>query len=221
MTNTIDFKVRNKVRKSGKNGVELREVPFDDELVRGIHAVYNESPTRQGKPFLHYGKDIETVREMSATFLDRSVFIGAFLGGELIGFVKLVSDEKRTQAGLMHIVSMIQHRDKAPTNALIAHAVRACAERGITYLWYAHMSYGNKKDDSLADFKKANGFEKVEIPRYYVPLTLAGRLALKWGLHRSMTEWVPGSVVERYRKIRKSYYDRRTASPGKTSVSES
>jgi hypothetical protein len=37
----------------------------------------------------------------------------------------------------MHILSMIRHREKAPTNALIAQAVRSCAERGIPYLWYA------------------------------------------------------------------------------------
>ena len=213
MTNTIDFKVRNKVRKSGKNGVEVREVPFDEELVRGIHTVYNESPVRQGKPFRHYGKDLDTVRQMSTTFLDRSVFIGAYLGSELIGFVKLVSDEKRTQAGLMHIVSMIKHRDKAPTNALVAHAVRACADRKIAYLWYANMSYGKKQEDSLADFKRANGFEKIEIPRYYMPLTVAGHLALRWGLHRNVNEWIPESIAARYRKIRKQWYDRRLQTP--------
>ena len=44
----------------------------------------------------------------------------------------------------MQIVSMVGHQDKAPTNALIAQAVRSCAERGIPYLWYANMSYGKK-----------------------------------------------------------------------------
>ena len=47
MTKQIDFKVRNKVRKATKNGVVVREVPFDDAYVRGIHAIYNESPIRQ------------------------------------------------------------------------------------------------------------------------------------------------------------------------------
>ena len=96
----------------------VREVPFDDAFVRGISAIYNESPIRQGKPFWHYGKDFEAVRRMNGTFMDRSIFIGAFFQDSLIGFVKLVSDEDRGQAGLMQIVSMIQHRDKAPTNAL-------------------------------------------------------------------------------------------------------
>ncbi len=130
MKHQIDFKVRNKIRKAEKNGVVVREVPFEESLVQGIHAIYNESPIRQGKRFWHYGKDLEAVRRMKATFLDRAIFIAAFFENNLIGFVKLVANEDWSQAGLMHIVSMIQHRDKAPTNALIAQAVRSCAERG-------------------------------------------------------------------------------------------
>ena len=209
MTKQIDFKVRNKVRKAAKNGVVVREVPFDDSYVRGIHAIYNESPIRQGKPFWHYGKDLETVRKMNATFMDRSIFIGAFFEGNLIGFVKLVFDEDRSQAGLMQIVSMIGHQDKAPTNALIAQAVRSCAERGIPYLWYANMSYGKKQSDGLADFKRHSGFHKIELPRYYVPLTVAGRMALCLGLHHGMADWIPEPVAATYRRIRKQWYGRR------------
>src|SRR5438034_714120 len=92
-TRQINDKTRNMVRRAEKKGVSVREVPFDDALVQGIYAIYNESPIRQGKQFYHYGKDIETVRREKATFLDRSVFFGAFLGDSLIGFAKLVSDE--------------------------------------------------------------------------------------------------------------------------------
>jgi hypothetical protein len=209
MTKQIDFKVRNKIRKATKNGVVVREVPFDDAYVRGIHAIYNESPTRQGKPFWHYGKDLETVHKMNATFMDRSIFIGAFFEGNLIGFVKLVFDEGRSQAGLMQIVSMIGHQDKAPTNALIAQAVQSCAERGISYLWYANMSYGKKQADGLADFKRHNGFQKIELPRYYVPLTVAGRMALRLGLHHGLSDWIPEPIAATYRRIRKQWYGRR------------
>lgn len=214
MTKQIDFKVRNKVRKAAKNGVEVKEVPFSDDYVRGIHAIYNESPVRQGKPFWHYGKDIEAVRKMNATFMDRSIFIGAYLENELIGFVKLVFDEAKNQAGLMQIVSMIRHQDKAPTNALIAQAVRSCAERGIPFLWYANMSYGKKQADGLADFKRHNGFEKIDVPRYYVPLTLAGRIAFRLGLHHGVTDWVPEPVGATYRKLRKQWYAKKL--PGVT-----
>jgi hypothetical protein len=209
MTNKIDFKVRNKIRKAAKNGVVVKEMPLDEDLIRGISAIYNESPVRQGRRFRHYKADLDTVRNMTSTFLDRSIFIGAFLEGSLIGFIKLVTNEDRTQAGLMHILSMIRHRDKAPTNALVAQAVRSCAERGISFLWYANFSYGNKQRDTLADFKRHNRFEKVELPRYYVPLTLAGRIALRLGLHQGVLHWVPESVATRYRKIRSLWYAKR------------
>ncbi len=211
MTHQIGSKVRNMIRKSTKNGVVVREVPFDDALIRGIHTIYNESPTRQGKPFWHYGKDLETVRKMNATFMDRSTFIGAFFEGNLIGFVKLVFDEHRTQAGLMQIVSMIGHNDKAPTNALIAQAVRSCAEREIPYLWYAKFSYGKKQRDTLADFKRYNGFQRIDLPRYYAPLTAAGRMALRLGLHHSIVDWIPEPVITTYRRVRSLWYAKKTS----------
>jgi hypothetical protein len=169
----------------------------------------NETPIRQGRRFRHYGEDLETVRKISATFLDRSVFIGAFFEDELIGFAKLVSDEDRSQAGLMHILSMIRHRDKAPTNALVAQAVRSCAERAIQYLWYVNFSYGKKQHDSLAEFKRRNGFQKVEIPRYYVPLTFAGRVAISLGLHHTVLDWVPEPAAALYRRLRSQWYARK------------
>lgn len=209
MTKQIDFKVRNKIRKATKNGVIVREAPFDEAFVQGIHAVYNESPIRQGKPFWHYGKDLETVRKMNATFMDRSIFIGAYFQDNLIGFVKLVFDEDRNQAGLMQIVSMIAHQDKAPTNALMAQSVRSCADRGISYLWYANMFYGGKKADGLADFKRHNGFQKIELPRYYVPLTPTGRMALRLGLHHGIARWIPEPMAASYRRIRSLWYARK------------
>lgn len=209
MKHQIDFKVRNKVRKAAKNGITVREVPFDDALLRGISDIYNESPVRQGKRFWHYGKDLESLRKMKATFLDRSIFIGAFLEETLIGFIKLVPDESRSQAGLMHICSMVKHRDKAPTNALLAQAVQSCADRQIPYLWYANFTYGKKQPDSLADFKRHNGFQKIELPRYYIPLTVAGRLALRLGLHHSAANWIPEPLAANYRAIRRVWYTRR------------
>jgi len=208
-TRQISDKTRNMVRRAEKKGVVVGEVPFDDALVQGISAIYNESPIRQGKPFWHYGKEIETVRRESGTFLDRSVFIGAFHGNSLVGFAKLVSDEARGQAGLMFILSMIQHRDKAPTNALIAQAVRSCAERGIPYLVYTKFSFGKKQRDSLSDFKQYNGFQRIELPRYYVPLTLAGRVALRLGLHHRLSDHIPEPVLAQLRKLRSLWHSRK------------
>jgi hypothetical protein len=212
MTKQIDFKARNKARKAAKNGVAVKEVPFDDELVKGISAIYDETPVRQGKPFWHYRKDFAAVRSMNATFMDRSIFIGALFEGNLIGFIKLVTNEDRSQAGLMQIVSMMRDRDKAPTNALIAQAVRSCADRGISHLWYANFSYGKKQEDSLAEFKRHNGFQKIDVPRYYIPLTLKGKIALRFGLHHKTNDWVPESLAATYRKARRFWYER--TSPG-------
>jgi hypothetical protein len=205
-TKQINNKTRNMVRRAEKNGVVVREVPFDDALVRGITAIYNEMPTRQGKPFPHYGKDVETIRRISGTFLDQSAFIGAYLGDSLIGFIKLVSDKEHTQASLMHIVGMYQHRDKAPTNALIAQAVRSCADRNISHLVYSNFAYGKKTRDTLSDFKEYNGFQRVDLPRYYVPLTLAGRAALRLQLHRRLADRVPESVQTAIRTMRTRWY---------------
>lgn len=207
--NELGFKARNKAKQAEKNGVILREVPFDDALVAGIQGIYNECPIRQRRRFPHYGKDFETVRREEATFLNSSIFIGAFFEEMLIGFVKLVPDETSTQAGLMNIISMLKHRDKVPQNALIAHAVRACAARGIRYLVYSKFDYGKKERDGLRDFKERNGFRRVDTPRYYVPLTAIGRVALRLGLHHNMSERIPEGVARRLRDFRADWYERR------------
>lgn len=205
----IGFKARNKAKQAEKKGVVIREVPFDDALVKGIWEIYNESPVRQGRRFPHYGEDLATVHREEATFLDRSFFIGAFLGEKLIGFVKVVADETATQAGLMNILSMIAHRDKAPTNALVAHAVRLCAARGISYLVYSRFAYGAKLQSSITDFKERNGFQRVDVPRYYVPLTPVGRAAFYLGLHHRFVDRLPESVIGRIRELRDSWYNRK------------
>jgi hypothetical protein len=146
---------------------------------------------------------------MSATFLESSIFIGAFLDDQLIGFVKLTIDETRSQAGVMHILGMIQHRDKAPTNALIAQAVHSCADRGISRLVYANFGYGKKVRSSLSDFKKNNGFQRVDVPRYYVPLTRWGSVAFRLGLHRRFAERLPEPVAAKLRELRNRWYQHR------------
>lgn len=208
---------RNRARQAEKRGVTLREVRFDDSLVEGIWEVYNETKVRQGKPNVHYGKDVASVRREAATFLDRSIFVGAFLEGKLIGFVKMVVDESRSQASLMNIVAMVRHRDKAPTNALIAHAVRTCADRGIPYLMYQNFVYGNKEEDSLTNFKEINGFQRVDLPRYYIPLTTLGQLALKARLHHKLMDQLPAPLAARLRQYRAAWYNRKFPSRAETS----
>lgn len=200
---------RNRARQAQKKGVVLREVPFDDALLKGICDIYNETPIRQGRRFPHYGMDLEKARAYAGTFLDRSIFIGAFLNDQMIGFIKLVTDETRTHACAIHILSMVQHRDKAPTNALVAQAVRSCADRKISYLVYENFTYGRKQGDSLTNFKEVNGFQKMNLPRYYVPLTPLGRLALRAGLHHRFVDHVPESVLVKLRELRTAWQTRK------------
>jgi hypothetical protein len=127
----------------------------------------------------------------------------------MIGFVKMVFDETRTQAGLMNIVSMIKHRDKAPTNALVVEAVRICATRKISYLVYSNFAYGKKKPDSIADFKERNAFVRMDVPRYYVPLTPVGKIAFRANLHHSFADRLPEPVVTKLRELRNSWYNRK------------
>ena len=159
-----------------KKGVVLRNVPLDDELVRGIKTIYDESPVRQGKRFKHYGLDLEALHAAHASYLDRSEFVGAFLDDRLIGFIKLV--HQPGWSSLMQIISLISERDKAPTNALIAKAVEICAEKQIPRL-----QYGIWSRRTIGDFKERHAFEEYRVPRYYVPLTPLGQAALALGLH--------------------------------------
>ena len=204
----IGFKARNKAKQAEKRGVVTREVPFSEELVRGICDIYNETPIRQGRKFPHFGKDLRTVYQEEATYLDRSVFLGAYLDGKLIGFTKILWDSDRSQAGLLNIVSLIAQRDKVPNNALVAHAVKFCAEQKIPFLVYSNFAYGKRKSDSLSDFKERNGFERVDLPRYYVPITPIGWAAYRLGLHKKVAERIPERLILKLRELRSSWYKR-------------
>jgi hypothetical protein len=208
-TKQLDNKTRNMIRKAAKSGVVTRTLEFNDALVDGIWKIYNETPIRQGKRFPHYGKDRDTVYREEATHPGSSLFVGALFGDVLIGFVKLVFDETGTHAGIMNNVSLVEYRDKAPSNALMAEVVRACTDRRAQYLTYSNFSYGNKQRDNLSDFKKNNGFEKVDLPRYYVPLTPIGWMAHRAGLHRGFRDYLPESAAAKIRDLRSAWYRRK------------
>jgi hypothetical protein len=184
---------RKNVRRSAKRGVTVKLVPFNDELAHGIHNLCNETPVRQGKPFWHFGKDFETVKREHATYLERSDFIGAFFEDELIGFIKIVYVDRL--AHILHILAANAHYDKRPINALIAKAVEVCEQRNAGYLAYGQYAYGNKTQSSLVELKRRNGFEQVNFPRYYVPLTIKGKIAVALRLHRGATGLLPSPVL--------------------------
>lgn len=210
--NQINSFPRNRARQAEKRGAVIREIPFGEELLKGLCEIYNETPVRQGKRFSLYGMTSERAREYAGTFPDRSIFIGVFLEETMIGFCKLVVDETRNHACLVHILSMVQHREKAPTNALLAAAVRACADRKISYLVYERFAYGKKQGDTLSHFKEVNGFRRMDLPRYYIPLTAAGRVGYRLGLHHRLVDRLPESVTSVLRKFRTAWHARKIQS---------
>jgi len=82
--------------------------------------------------------------------------------------------------------------------------VERCAQKGFPYLVYALWL-----DDSLGDFKRSNGFQRFDLPRYFMPLTKNGKLALKLGLHRGWKEAVPKQIRKPLKKLRRRWYDLR------------
>jgi hypothetical protein len=178
---------------------------FDDELVRGIAGVHNESTLRQGEPNAYYGKTLEQIKKDHSAFVNRSDFICAYLGTELIGFLKLV--HRGEVASILNLATKASHYDKRPANALIAKAVELCETRKARYLTYGMFNYGNKRDNPLREFKNRNGFEEVLTPRFYIPLTTWGKLCMKLKLHRGLLGILPHSVIMMGIKARTSWYN--------------
>ncbi len=197
----IDGKTRNMVRRAEKKGVQVRLSDFDDKFVEGMTSIFNETPIRQGKHFWHYGKDRETVKREFSRYLFREEVFGAYLGEELLGFGMLAFAGRYALLG--QIISKIAHRDKAPNNILLAKAVERCAEKKIPYLVYAKWI-----DGPLGEFKRHNGFQKVDLPRYFVPLSTKGRLFLALGLQTGLAGFVPQKVLKRVKSARRVVRER-------------
>lgn len=191
--NALPQESRKNVRRAVKRGVSVEVASLDEGFVRGIKALYDESPVRQGRRFWHYGKDLETIRSENSSYLDKSEFIGAYHGGQLIGFMKFVYVGKL--ALIMQILANSSDQDKRPMNAMIAKAMEVCNRNGISHLVYGKFTYGNKKNDAMAEFKRRNGFVEVRFPQYFVPLTTRGRMALALRLHRGAIGLLPAGVI--------------------------
>src|SRR6266699_5149740 len=200
---------RKNVRRSARRGVVVKVIPFDDDLVKGVHRIYNSIRVRDGRLFWYYGQDVDSVRRGLTTYLERSDFIGAYLGDELIGFLKMVYVDDT--ATIFHIISMDEHYDKRPQNALIAKAAEVCEQKAIAHLIYGKFIYGNKRRSSLVEFKRRNGFQQVNFPRYYIPLTLRGYLFVRLRLYRGFGGLLPEPILQVALSCRTWYYKRISA----------
>lgn len=196
--------VQRAVKKAKRVGVVVKEVEFNDALVRGIQGVYNETPVRRGTSFWHYQKDFDTVKAENSTFAERSTIIGAYHGDELIAFIRMIHVGKIAE--IIQILSQKRYQDKRPTNALIAKAVELCEQKGVSHLVYCNYVYQDPKS-SLTEFKRRNRFEKILVPRYYIPLTFKGRMVLKMKLHHGIKGLLPPPVVRMGLKLRSWFYE--------------
>jgi hypothetical protein len=195
----VDSNTKRAVKRATKAGIIVRESDFDKDFIEGMTKVFNETPIRQGRPFLHYGKDYETIKRDFSRYLFREDLVGAYLKEDLVGFIMLAYAGEYALLG--QIISMVMHRDKSINNALIAKAVEVCEKKKISYLIYWSWGRG-----SLQEFKRRNGFEKIDLPRYYIPLTLKGKIALKLGFHQRLPERIPENIFQKLVDIRSRWY---------------
>ncbi len=174
-------------------------------MAGGLVTLFNETPIRQGRRNRYFGCDLEMVKRVWATQLNQSSWVVAYHEGTLVGFVKLiVCDGIARTSGT---VAQQAHRDKSPMNAILAECVKLCAARGIPLLVYGRYTYGRKGETSLTQFKRHNGFERLDVPRYYVPLSLRGRIGLRLGLHRHLIDVIPGPALRTLLKVRSKWYE--------------
>jgi hypothetical protein len=209
---------RKNVRRSQRNGVVVKVKELDDEFVKAIVDVNNDSSVRQNRSFDHYGKTFDQVKKDQSSFLSQSDFIGAYLGEELIGFLKIVYMGK--VASILQILPKASHYDKRPANAMIAKAVELCESRGMAYLIYGMFNYGNKRDSSLRVFKIRNGFEEILVPRFFVPLTTWGKVCLGMNLHRGLLGILPHSAITAGVALRAKWYNLKRLAGRRSSMVE-
>ena len=198
----IKSSARKAIRKAEKKGVIVKIVDFNDNFVKGVTTIFNETPIRQGRLYSHYGKDFETVRQELSKDLDRCDLIGAYYNDDLIGFIQLCY--AGNCAVPFGMVAKIEHRDKSPQNALLSMAVEICDIKEIPYLLYGYWSRGG-----LGDFKRHNGCIKIGVPRYYIPLKIKGKIALKLKLHDGFVRLLPEKTIDYLINLRNKWYDKK------------
>jgi hypothetical protein len=203
----ISQATRRNIKASAKRGVVVAVSEYNEDYIKGIMSIYNESPIRHRKTFWHYGKDFQTVKDENGTYSWRSTFLAAYFQNEMIGYLKIVWD--KDVGAIMQILSKLEHLQLRPNNALLSEAVRQCENRNANFLLYEKFNYGNKFD-SLTAYKQSNGFVRKDIPRYYIPLSKKGSLMIRLGLHKSFKEVLPERVIKPLRTLRDLWYDFKT-----------
>ena len=89
----------------------------------------------------------------------------------------------------------------ATANGLMAKIVETCVNKGMLFLVYGHWH-----ERSLGDFARHNGFEKIDLPQYYIPLTLKGKIALNLGIHHGLVAVIPKRLKPFLLEIRRIWF---------------
>ena len=208
-TSQINSDARKKAKRAEKRGVEIRLAPLDDDLVNGVMGIFNESPIRKGKPFWHFGKKFDDVKEILSRDVATSKFLACYYGTELVGLAKLNYAGQRFVNPGLFLTKHEFRREKYLDNALMAKAIEICTADGVSYFTYAHWRRGNH-----AEFLRRNGFEKTLIPRYWIPLTAKGKIAMRLGFHREARNRIPEWLYDALLNVRAKYYSYKYKSAG-------
>jgi hypothetical protein len=173
---------RNEVRKSAKEGVELRPLvePSLSEAQQ-ILDLYRESPFREGRYFVGYHSwNLRRVMEKFRTNDSLATSI-ALYDGTIVGVAK--SKFKGEVAVLDSILSRlsIRRRVRGVATSLLASQVQMLSSRGVKHVEYGKLGVGLH---SLDHFKTSNGFRSVPIDYNYLLLTRRARLCAKFGLYQ-------------------------------------
>jgi GNAT acetyltransferase-like protein len=203
---------RKNTRRAATRGVAVRVQELDDTLVAGIAEINNETPIRQGRRFTHFGESLEDVKRDYVSYIDRSELTCAYMGDELIGFVKTIYCGK--VAAIAKLQVKTAHYDNRPANALITKVIERCEQKGASFVTYGKMRYGNQSMTSLMEFKQRHGFQEIVVPRYYVPLSIKGAVALRLRLHRDLNGILPSSFVRFGTSLRDQWNKRGASQAG-------
>lgn len=178
----IDKKTRNMVRKALKKGVEVKVEGLTDELIHGMEKIYKEAQMRQNKAFAYYGETFEQLKKDFSIWNSHRYshdFLVAYSGEEVIGFQHLIYT--KDSALISAFLSMKRHSNKGPNNLLISKSVEICCRKNLKYLIFERMTGG-----SLGKFKQKNGFMKMDVPRYYIPLSRLGKIICFFKMYRDL-----------------------------------
>ena len=201
---SLPQETRKNVRRSQKRGVVITVKNLDADVVEGIRSVNDDSSLRQGVKNAYYGLTPEETWKRYGEFNGRCNFVCAYSGDEMIGFLHLVYRDKI--AAILNLTVKPSESDKRPANALIAKAVEICESQNMKHITYGLYNYGNKRDDSLREFKIRNGFQELPRPRYFVPISWWGSLCMRAKLHRGLVGILPGPVISAGVRVRALWF---------------